>query len=101
MSRAIIEFAVRAPDRQHSDEISEIRVVPGLGVKETGRPRIPDRPGEQRFMREQELSIWGPRFESAAEDAESHGLPLCMVGWDEQVRGFSFLKRNGGPAARP
>jgi len=98
MSRAIFQSA-RGRPALASGEVTEIRVVPGLGIEGTladSRSRICL--GSVRFMREQELSL-GARLRRAIEDAESRGLPLCMVGWDEQVRGLFVFDEEWRPAA--
>ncbi len=98
MSRAIIQSACDRPPLANGD-VTEIRVVPGLGIEGTlaeTRSRIVL--GSARFMREQELSL-GARLRGAVEDAESRGLPLCMVGWDEQVRGLFVFEEEWRPAA--
>jgi len=99
MSRAIVESVCERAPRADGD-VTEIRVVPGLGIKGTvPGTRSPIVLGSARFMREQELSL-GAKLQAAVEDAESRGLPLCMVGWDDQVRGLFVFEEEWRPGAR-
>jgi heavy metal translocating P-type ATPase len=98
ISRAIVEAASgrdpRAPER-----VNEIRIVPGLGVQgvveDTNSAIFL---GSPRFMREQKLAL-GAELEDAVEAAELCGLPLCMVGWDDTVRGLFAFEEDWRPKA--
>jgi heavy metal translocating P-type ATPase len=98
MSRAIIKSARdRAP--LTAGDVTEIRVVPGLGIRGTlAGTRSLIVLGSARFMHEHELSL-GDKVKKTVEDAESRGLPLCMVGWDEEVRGIFVFEEEWRPAA--
>ncbi len=100
LSRAIIQAACERP-RLANGDMTEIRVVSGLGIQGTVADETRSRVvlGSARFMREQGLSL-GARLQKAVEDAESTGLPLCMVGWDDQVRGLFVFDEEWRPAAR-
>jgi heavy metal translocating P-type ATPase len=80
--------------RRQSADVTAIRVVPGLGVigslAGTGSSVAL---GSLRFMREQDLSI-GPDLGAAVHAAESRGLPLSLVGWDQSARGLFVFEES-------
>ena len=81
LSSAIVEFA-RAQRAGMTDDVSDVRVVPGLGVVGVLAPSGSSIVlGSRRFLIEQQLSL-GPGLAAAVEDAESRGLPLSSIGWD-------------------
>ncbi len=98
MSRAIADAARdRAPALD--GDFTEIRVVPGLGIKgKLAGSLSPIVLGSARLMREQELSM-GARLQPAVQISESRALPYCMVGWDGQVRGLFVFEEEWRPAA--
>jgi len=98
MSHAIVEFA-RARQVTISADVSELRIVAGLGVIGTRTPshsRIVL--GSSRFLMEQGFLL-GPVLSSAVRDSESRGLPVTLVGWDGQARGLFVFDEQWRPAA--
>ena len=89
LSRAIVAFAKgRASEILHGEEVSEIRIIPGLGaVGQLGPSRSPIVLGSRRFLAERGLSL-SEGMTKSVEDAEARGLPLSLLGWDGQVRGL-------------
>jgi cation transport ATPase len=98
MSHSIVEFT-RARQVPVNDDISGVRIVAGLGVIGT---RMPSQSrivlGSSRFLREQGFLL-GPVLSSAVRDSESRGLPLTLVGWDNQVRGLFVFDEKWRPAS--
>ncbi|MFI5456293.1 MAG: heavy metal translocating P-type ATPase [Isosphaerales bacterium] len=99
MSHAIAEFA-RARQVAPSDDVSDVRLVPGKGAIGTLAPwRSRIVLGSSRFLMEQGFLL-GHGLSSAHRDAESRGLPVTLVGWDGQARGLFVLDEEWRPAAR-
>jgi cation transport ATPase len=91
LSRAIQEFVAVNPAASDGVEISEVRVVPGLGavgrLNPSGSPIVL---GSWRFVADRGL-VLGPRLSTAVADAEAQGVPLALVGWDGRAGGlFAF-----------
>jgi len=98
MSQAIVQFAL-ARHVAPSDDVSEVRMVPGKGAIGTTAPshsRIVL--GSSRFLIEQGL-LPGSGVGSVLRDAESRGLPVTLVGWDSEVRGLFVFDEEWRPAA--
>jgi heavy metal translocating P-type ATPase len=80
--------------------VTELRIVPGMGIRglleDTSSHVIL---GSARFASEEGFAL-GPNLRGAIDDAESHGLPLCVIGWDGQVRGLFVFSEEWRPAAR-
>ena len=88
LSRAIVEFFEADMAAHDGVEISEVRVVPGLGA--VGRLRRSGCSivlGSRRFLDERGLAL-GPRLTAAVAEAESAGLPLALAGWEGRARGL-------------
>jgi heavy metal translocating P-type ATPase len=87
LSKAIVEGASDfAPLADRN--VTEIRVVPGRGIQGVIEPATsPIWLGSERFAREQNL-VLGPRLTAAVDDAQSRGLPFCMIGWNGRVHGL-------------
>ena len=82
-----------------SDDVSEIRVVPGLGV--TGiRSHAGDRIvlGSARFLAECGYTL-PPQLSSSLREAESRGSPVTLVGWDGWAHGLFVLDEQWRPSA--
>ncbi len=98
MSAAIGEFA-RSRALEMSREVSNIRVLPGLGVAGTLSPAgLPVVLGSTRFLHERDLVI-GPLLAAEIEDAESQGLPLALIGWGSRAHGLFVFEERWRPAA--
>ncbi len=98
LSRAIVQGA-RDLEPFSAIEATEIRVVPGMGIQGILNGAESEiLLGSARFMREHKLMI-GPRIGNAVEDAESQGLPICMVGWEGEIRGLFLFEEEWRPAA--
>ncbi len=102
LSRAIAEY-VEVDRGAASDgvEISEVRVVPGLGA--VGRLDLSDSPivlGSRRFLAERGLAL-GPRLAEAVADAEARGVPAGArrLGW-ARAGACSSSTSGGGPMPR-
>jgi heavy metal translocating P-type ATPase len=100
LSRAIVQFVESSPSASDGVEVSEVRVVPGLGA--VGRLDDPGGPivlGSQRFLAERGLTL-GPRQAMAIADAEAWGVPLTLVGWEGRTRGLFVFDEQWRPDAR-
>jgi heavy metal translocating P-type ATPase len=99
LSRAIAEFVGSSPAATDGVEISEIRVVPGLGAVGRLDPAVgPIVLGSQRFLAEQGL-VLGPRLAVALAVAETRGVPLALIGWEGQARGLFVFDEQWRPDA--
>jgi heavy metal translocating P-type ATPase len=100
LARAIVEFANgRAAETFDDEEVSELRIVPGLGaVGELGRSRSPIVLGSRRFLAQRGLSL-SDEMTQAVEDAEGQGLPLSLVGWRGRARGLFVFEEKWRPGA--
>jgi heavy metal translocating P-type ATPase len=99
LSRAIAQ-SIGARAAAAPGDVTEIHIVPGLGIQgmlaDTGSVIVL---GSVRFLCEQQL-VLGPRLQSAVDDAEASGMPVCIVGWDQQARGLFVFEEQWRPAAR-
>jgi len=99
LSRAIVQSTDERPCGAAGD-VTEMRVVPGLGIQgalaDTGSRVIL---GSPRFLREQKFAL-GARLQSAVDDAEARGMPICALGWDQQARGLFVFDEEWRPGAQ-
>jgi heavy metal translocating P-type ATPase len=99
LSRAIGEFVAVNMTASDDVEISEVRVVPGLGAFGRLNPSGSQIAlGSRRFLAERGLAL-ETRLEVAVEDAESRGVPMALVGWDGRVRGLFVFDEQWRPDA--
>ncbi len=100
LSRAIVDFVKeRHEETLEREAILEIRIVPGFGaIGRLGSSGGPIVLGSRRFLEQRRFSL-GDEILAAIEDAESHGLPYSLVGWDGLSRGLFVFEEQWRPGA--
>jgi P-type E1-E2 ATPase len=94
-----VQFVESSPAASDGVEVSEVRVVPGLGA--VGRLDAPGGPivlGSRRFLAARGLTL-GPRLAMAIANAEARGVPLALVGWAGRARGLFVFDEQWRPVA--
>jgi P-type E1-E2 ATPase len=79
--------------------ISEIRVVPGLGLSGMLSPEGgPIVLGNERLVHEMHMVI-APAIATELENAQSRGLPMTLIGWGSRARGIFLFDEEWRPGS--